>query len=97
MRCRARPRSASVSNIFIAEAAAAAIRRATASWPRFIDYVHNVLPLEVVSSGKFRLPVGWGLVPNLADSVDFLGINYYTRFRIRMRTGAAWPTASGST
>ncbi len=71
----------SVSNIFIAESLPR--NRLGDRWlARAVDYIHNIIPLEAVATGRIQAPVGLSHVPNLADSADFLGVNYYTRFRM---------------
>lgn len=47
-----------------------------------VDRTFNALPLNAVMSGRFRPPLGFGVVSRLIDTVDFIGVNYYTRFLI---------------
>jgi beta-glucosidase len=71
-----------VSNIFVAEALDPD-RIGDRLLARAVDYIHNVLPLEAISTGWIKPPAGAMYVPKLADSADFIGLNYYTRFRTR--------------
>ena len=45
-----------------------------------VDRIFNVLPMNAALTGQFRPPLGFGTVTKLMDSVDFIGVNYYTRF-----------------
>ena len=45
-----------------------------------VDRIFNALPLEAALTGRFRPPLGFDTVSKLMDSVDFIGVNYYTRF-----------------
>jgi len=49
------------------------------TWLR--DRVFNDIALLGTRDGRLRLPLGWGLSqhPELADTFDFVGVNYYTR------------------
>ncbi|MGQ9667497.1 MAG: glycoside hydrolase family 1 protein [Anaerolineae bacterium] len=49
-------------------------------WAGQLDRLYNELPLLAVTEGRFRPPLGWGMVPKLVDSLDFLGVNYYSRY-----------------
>ncbi len=44
-------------------------------------YLFNTLTLDAVTSGRMLPPLGTGLTPDLTlyNSVDFIGINYYSR------------------
>lgn len=55
--------------------------RAAAAW---VDYAFNGLVLRAMEDGRLRPPLGWGLSPRreLAGSLDFIGLNYYTRDRV---------------
>ena len=49
------------------------------------DYLFNRWFLDSCSSGRVLPPVGWGQsVPGLKDSLDYIGVNYYTRDRVRV-------------
>ena len=50
-----------------------------------IDYLFTELWMDAMTDGKLRLPVGRGTIDGLADSYDFVGINYYTYSNV------AWP------
>ena len=49
-----------------------------------IDYSFNRLVLRPLASGRLAFPLSLGLksVPGLAESLDFFGLNYYTRDRV---------------
>jgi beta-glucosidase len=48
---------------------------------RLRDHVFNDVVLLGARDGRLRVPLGWGLsrYPALVDSLDFVGVNYYTR------------------
>ena len=71
----------SVSNIFVAQPLP---RHGLADrlLARGVDFLHNIAPLEAVTTGRFKPPLGWSKAPELVNSADFLGVNYYTRFRL---------------
>lgn len=49
-----------------------------------VDYVFNKLPLRLVTEGALRIPgLRPILLPEVARTIDWLGVNYYQRFRIR--------------
>ncbi len=54
-----------------------------------IDWLFNGWKLTAQTSGRIALPYGLGLLPQraLMDSVDFLGLNYYSRVRVRFAPG----------
>lgn len=54
-----------------------------------IDWLFNGWKLTAQTSGRLALPYGLGLLPQrgLMDSVDFLGLNYYSRIRVRFAPG----------
>ena len=54
---------------------------------RLLNYLFNELPLRAVDDGKLRPPLGTGLATHgpLLDSLDFIGLNYYTRLRVNVR------------
>ena len=45
-----------------------------------VDRVFNVLPLDAVMDGRFKPPLGFGTVPKLIGTMDFIGVNYYSRY-----------------
>ena len=51
------------------------------------DSVFNDFWLDSLVSGQLKRPFGRGRIPHLADSFDFVGINYYTRFRVKFPPG----------
>lgn len=53
--------------------------RADRMWASFFHRLFNILPLDAVTEGKFKMPLGYGRSSKLMDSVDFIGVNYYTR------------------
>jgi len=48
-------------------------------WAGFMNRLYNELSLIAVTEGRFLPPLGMERVPKLMDSIDFLGVNYYTR------------------
>lgn len=53
------------------------------AWARRVNWLFNDMWLESMTDGRLRWPVGRGVIPGLAGSFDFLGINYYTRFYVK--------------
>lgn len=49
-------------------------------WAGYMNRLYNELSLIAVTEGRFLPPLGMDRVPKLMDSVDFLGVNYYSRF-----------------
>jgi beta-glucosidase len=51
-----------------------------------LDLLFNERSLQAVGDGRLRLPLGLGWLPHgpLIDSLDFLGVNYYTRQRVSL-------------
>lgn len=49
-------------------------------WTAQISWLYNDWWMEAMSDGRLRFPLGSGRIEGLADSYDFVGINYYTRF-----------------
>ncbi len=54
---------------------------------RLFDYLFNGLTLRAVEDGRLRFPLGLGVrrYAPLVDSLDFIGVNYYSRQRVSMR------------
>lgn len=52
-------------------------------WARRIDWLYNRAWMEAMANGRSRFPFGAGRIDHLADTFDFVGINYYTRFYVR--------------
>lgn len=54
---------------------------------RLFDYLFNGLALRAVDDGRLRFPLGLGIRRHapLVDSLDFLGVNYYSRQRVSLR------------
>lgn len=50
------------------------------------DYCFNQVVLDALANGRLRFPLTWTgeRVDALAGSFDFLGLNYYGRYRIRL-------------
>ncbi|MBN1483874.1 MAG: glycoside hydrolase family 1 protein [Chloroflexia bacterium] len=46
---------------------------------RLLDHVYNQAILNSLTSGRWSPPLGWGPVPGLAQTLDWIGLNYYTR------------------
>ena len=61
--------------------------RASALLTKVIDYLFNELALRAIDDGKLRFPLSAGLSTYgaLVDSLDFIGVNYYTRERVSAR------------
>ena len=55
-----------------------------------IDWMFNGLWLQSMQNGRFHLPIGRETIPHLADSFDFIGINYYTRFYVKFPPSAGF-------
>ncbi len=55
---------------------------------RLLDRVFNEVTLRAVDDGRLRFPVGTGLTVHgpLVDSLDFFGLNYYSRNRVSLRS-----------
>lgn len=53
---------------------------------RLLDWLFNGWKLEAQTTGRLRLPFGLGLraCGPLVDSVDYLGLNYYSRARVAL-------------
>lgn len=52
-------------------------------WAARISNLYNVWWMEAMRTGRLRRPLGSGNIRGLANSFDFFGINYYTRFYSR--------------
>jgi beta-glucosidase len=54
---------------------------------RLVDYLFNDITFKGATDGRLRLPLGLGLSDQgpLADSLDFWGLNYYSRQRVSLR------------
>jgi beta-glucosidase len=52
-----------------------------------VDSLFNRITLEAAMDGRLRLPLGLGLTPYgpLVDSLDFWGLNLYSRQRVNLR------------
>jgi beta-glucosidase len=55
-----------------------------------LDWLFNGWKLAAQTSGRIGLPYGLGLQAHhpLVDSADFLGLNYYSRVKVRLAPGA---------
>jgi beta-glucosidase len=53
---------------------------------RLLDRFFNEITLRAVNDGRLRFPLNSGLTVHgpLVDSVDFIGLNYYTRERVSL-------------
>ncbi len=49
---------------------------------RLLDTTYNESVLTPLASGFWRLPTGWGPAWGLRNTLDWIGINYYTRSEI---------------
>jgi beta-glucosidase len=61
---------------------------------RQVSRVINELWMESLVTGKSRWAVGRGKVANLANAFDFIGINYYSRTKVRFSFRPARMTGS---
>jgi beta-glucosidase len=65
--------------------------RASGGLARLVDYLYNGAPLRALQDGRLRLPFGLGIRSHtaLTDSLDFIGVDYYSRQRVSLwqRTG----------
>jgi beta-glucosidase len=52
-------------------------------WTGRIRWLFNEMWMECMENGRFSSPLGRGKVDGLADSFDFIGLNYDTRFYVR--------------
>ncbi len=57
--------------------------RAANWWTRRIDWLFNEMWLASMVNGRLHWPLGRGQIKNLAESFDFVGINYYTRHYVK--------------
>jgi beta-glucosidase len=59
----------------------------SAGTAKLLDHIFNETVLSAVKDGRLRLPLGLGLSTHgpLVDSLDFLGVNFYTRERVSFR------------
>ncbi len=56
-------------------------------WARQVDYLFNECWLQSMETGRVKRPFGSGTIKNLAGAYDFIGINYYTRFYVKLPPG----------
>jgi beta-glucosidase len=56
---------------------------------QLLDRLFNEIPLRAVEDGRLRFPLSLGSTRYgpLVDSLDFLGLNYYTRERVTLNPG----------
>lgn len=52
-------------------------------WAKRVSRFFNDMWLESLMSGRLRWPLGRGSIKGLAGSLDFVGINYYSRSLVR--------------
>lgn len=52
-------------------------------WAGRVQWLFNELWMDCMVSGRLRWPAGRGVVKHLANSFDFVGLNYYTRFYLK--------------
>jgi len=52
-------------------------------WARRVSWFFNDMWLDSMASGRLRWPMGRGRIKNLADTFDFVAINYYSRSLVR--------------
>ena len=62
-------------------------RAAAIGLARFLDHMFNELTMTAIKTGSMRFPQGTGLETHspLIDSLDFFGLNYYSRQRVALR------------
>ncbi|RMG99149.1 MAG: glycoside hydrolase family 1 protein [Chloroflexi bacterium] len=51
-------------------------------WAGRVSWIFNDLWMACMTDGRFRWPLGRHRLPHLADTFDFVGINYYTRYYV---------------
>lgn len=56
-------------------------------WAGRVNRIFNDLWLESATTGRLQRPLGRGTIKQLANTLDFIGINYYTRFRVKFPPG----------
>jgi beta-glucosidase len=56
-------------------------------WAGQVGRIFNDYWLEGATTGRLKRPLGAGHVPQLANTLDFIGINYYTRFCVKFPPG----------
>ena len=56
-------------------------------WARRMSWLFNDLWLSSLVDGRLHLPIGRSRIKHLAGSLDFLGVNYYTRFYVQFPPG----------
>lgn len=49
-------------------------------WASWLSWFYNEMWLDSLHDGRFRFPFFSTKINNLANTLDFVGINYYTRF-----------------
>jgi beta-glucosidase len=49
-------------------------------WNNYVSWLFNDAWMDCLKSGSVSRPFGGGKIEGLADSFDFIGLNYYTRF-----------------
>jgi beta-glucosidase len=52
-------------------------------WAGRINWAFNTAWMEALENGRLRLPFGSGRIKNLAGTLDFIGLNYYTRMYVK--------------
>ncbi len=52
-------------------------------WARWISWLYNDMWMDCVANGRLHPILGRGKINHLANSLDFVGINYYTRFYVK--------------
>lgn len=52
-------------------------------WADYISWLYNDMWLQSVMNGRLRFPLGRGKIEGLADTLDFIGVNYYTRHYVK--------------
>ena len=59
-------------------------------WAGRIDWLFNKAWMGAMVNGRLPPPFGRSTIPHLANSFDFVGINYYTRFYTKLGLGFDW-------
>lgn len=52
-------------------------------WARRVSHFYNDIWMSSLKTGRLSWPLGRGIIRNLANTFDFIGINYYSRALVR--------------
>lgn len=59
-------------------------------WAKRANYLFNDAWMACMADGRLRRPFGRGRIEHLANTFDFVGINYYRRFHVRLPLRGSW-------